>query len=491
MAQIVVTGGGVAGLAASMLLAEDGHEVTLLERDAAEPPAPTEAWEAWERRGVNQFRLLHFFMPRFRILLEQELPQVSKALEAAGAMRFNPIEGAPVEMTGGARAGDEDFTSITARRPVLEAVLAAAARATPGLTVRRGVAVGGLVAGAQAIRGVPHVTGVRTAAGEEIPADLVVDATGRRSPLPQWLESAGARRPVEELEDSGFVYYGRHFRSADGTTPPPLGPLLQSYGSVSVLTLPADNGTWGVGVISSGADTAMRGLRDIERWTAVVQSLPLAAHWLDGEPIEDRIVTMAKIEDRHRSFTVDGAPVATGVVAVADSWACTNPSLGRGASIGMMHCVALRDTLAQCRCRRPRRLQHGVGAGHRVDRRALVSLHLVVRPSSPGGDRRRDPRRAVPARRGRLGHRPVHLLLGRTGPRLLPGRAWPSSRCSAHPRTSSPTPRFSRRPSPSERGGATLPRSARAVATSCRPWQADADRVIGAYRKERRTCVST
>ena len=67
MAQIVVTGGGVAGLAAAMLLAEDGHEVTLLERDAAEPPAPTEAWEAWERRGVNQFRLLHFFMPRFRI----------------------------------------------------------------------------------------------------------------------------------------------------------------------------------------------------------------------------------------------------------------------------------------------------------------------------------------------------------------------------------------------------------------------------------------
>ncbi len=345
MAQIVVTGGGVAGLAASMLLAEDGHEVTLLERDAAEPPAPTEAWEAWERRGVNQFRLLHFFMPRFRIMLEQELPQVLKALEAAGAMRFNPLESAPVEMTGGPRGGDEDFTALTARRPVVEAVMAAAAQATLGLTVRRGVAVGGLVAGAQAIRGVPHVTGVRTAAGEEIPADLVVDATGRRSPLPEWLESAGARRPVEELEDSGFVYYGRHFRSADGTTPPPLGPLLQAYGSVSILTLPADNGTWGIGVIASAADTAMRGLRDIERWTAVVSSLPLAAHWLDGEPIEDRIVTMAKIEDRHRSFTVDGAPVATGVVAVADSWACTNPSLGRGASIGMMHCVALRDTL--------------------------------------------------------------------------------------------------------------------------------------------------
>ena len=54
---------------------------------------------------------------------------------------------------------------------------------------------------------------------------------------------------------------------------------------------------------------------------------------------------MAKIEDRHRSFVVDGKPVATGVLAVADSWACTNPSLGRGASIGVMHAVALRDLL--------------------------------------------------------------------------------------------------------------------------------------------------
>lgn len=344
MAEIVVTGGGVGGLVAAMVLAEDGHDVTLLERDAAEPSAPSEAWEDWERRGVNQFRLLHFFQPRFRIDLERELPRVVKALEAAGALRMSPIGGAPVEMTGGVRPGDGDFETVTGRRPVVEAVLAAAALATPGLTVRRGVAVGGLVAGAQAVRGVSHVTGVRTTEGEEIAADLVVDATGRRSPLPDWLESV-ACRPVEELEDSGFVYYGRHFRSADGTTPPVLGPLAQQYGSISTLTLPADNGTWGVGVITSAKDKAMRELRHVERWDAVVQSLPLVAHWLDGEPLEDRVVVMAKIEDRHRSFTVDGVPVATGVVAVADSWACTNPSLGRGASIGMMHSLALRDTL--------------------------------------------------------------------------------------------------------------------------------------------------
>ena len=96
-----------------MLLADDGHEVTLLERDEADPPAPSDAWEAWERRGVNQFRLaafLHAALPdRAR---EGALPRVVKALEAAGAVRINPIDGAPVEMTGGARPGDDDLTSL-------------------------------------------------------------------------------------------------------------------------------------------------------------------------------------------------------------------------------------------------------------------------------------------------------------------------------------------------------------------------------------------
>jgi hypothetical protein len=32
-------------------------------------------------------------------------------------------------------------------------------------------------------------------------------------------------------------------------------------------------------------------------------------------------------------------------VAVADSWACSNPANGRGASIGMLHALTLRDQL--------------------------------------------------------------------------------------------------------------------------------------------------
>ena len=67
--------------------------------------------------------------------------------------------------------------------------------------------------------------------------------------------------------------------------------------------------------------------------------------WLDGEPLDDQVSVMAKIEERHRSFVLDGHPVAIGVVALADSWACTNPSVGRGISIGTIHAVGLRDLL--------------------------------------------------------------------------------------------------------------------------------------------------
>ena len=194
---------------------------------------------------MNQFRLLHLFLPRFRQIAEVELPEVIAGMEAAGALRLNPLDGAPVEMTGGFRPGDEEVESVTARRPVAESVVASVAAATPGVTIRRGVAVRGLLTGAEATAGVPHVVGVMTDGGEEIGADLVIDATGRRSPLTSWLATAGARSPIEEIDDVGFVYYGRHFRSSDGSTPPAFGPLLQHYDSLSVLTLPADNGTWG------------------------------------------------------------------------------------------------------------------------------------------------------------------------------------------------------------------------------------------------------
>ncbi len=347
MARVLVIGAGVGGLTTAMLLGRDGHDVTVLERDAA--PVPTDndtAWRSWDRRGVNQFRLLHYFLPRFRAIVESELPEVPRELDRAGALRFNPFKFIPDAFTGGWREGDERFEALTGRRPVVEAALARVAADTKNVTIRRGVAVRSLIVG-EPIRDLVRVVGVRTDEGEELRADLVVDVSGRRSALPGLLADAGAPRPIEEVEDSGFLYYGRHFRSNDGSVPALMGPLLYDCDTISLLTLPADNGAWGIGVITSAKDKALRGLRDVHKWTDVVSAFPLAAHWLNGEPLSPEVDVIAKIEDRHRSFEVDGKPVACGIVAVGDSWACTNPSLGRGASVGAIHAVALRDLIHQ------------------------------------------------------------------------------------------------------------------------------------------------
>jgi len=345
--KIVVAGAGLVGLSSALLLARDGHQVTVVERDGAAPTDPATAWEEWERRGVNQFRLPHLFASRYRALMQAELPDVMADLIDAGALEWHPLGHVPASLREPGRPGDEDLVAVTGRRVVVESVVARAAEEARGVEIRRGEPIGGLVAGPADASGIPAVGGVRLESGEELPADLVVDAAGRRSPLPSWLEGLRAAPLAEESDDSGFVYYGRHFRSTDGVVPDVPGVLpVQEYGTISLLTLPADNGTWSVVVVTSSEDTVLRGLRDADRWMTVVRSLPGGDAWVAGDPIDDRVMSMTKLEDRIRSVVVDGRPVVAGLLPVGDSWACTNPSVGRGASIGLMHAVALRDLLA-------------------------------------------------------------------------------------------------------------------------------------------------
>lgn len=344
MARIVVLGGGVCGLAGGMMLARDGHEVTVLERDADPVPGSVEeAWEKWSRDGVTQFRLAHFLQPAGRAVLEDELPEVLEALVSAGAMRLDLLGLAPPNLAeGGPRAGDERFVTYTARRPVFEQVLGKAAEAEPGVEVRRGGAVNELTI--EDDNGVAHVTGVRLDSGETLRADLVVDAMGRHSQLPRWCRDANIGTLHEESEDSGFIYYGRYFRSADGTTPQPFGPLLAPIGTFSILTLPADNGTWAVALVTSSGDQSLKRMRDPDLWTAVIEACPLHAHWLQGELIGE-LEAMGGMIDRYRRPVSDGQPLLTGIALLGDAWACTNPSLGRGISLGLLHTKCLREVV--------------------------------------------------------------------------------------------------------------------------------------------------
>src|SRR5579859_7611682 len=141
---------------------------------------------------------------------------------------------------------------------------------------------------------------------------------------------------MDEAEESGFFYYTRHFRATTGNIPPFRAGLLTHFHSFSLLALPGDLRTWSVTVFFFVGDTALKALRDPARWSTLIAACPAHAQWLDGEPITD-VLAMGGIADRYRRFVIDGSPVATGVLAAGDAWACTNPVGGRGMSMGLMH----------------------------------------------------------------------------------------------------------------------------------------------------------
>jgi 2-polyprenyl-6-methoxyphenol hydroxylase-like FAD-dependent oxidoreductase len=346
MARIVVLGGGVIGLSTAMMLARQGHGVTVFERDSTPVPgSPEEAWHAWERRGVAQFRQPHFLHAATRHILDRHLPDVQEALLQAGGVTFDPSTLMPPSIADRTpREGDERFVTVTGRRSTIEyAVARSADRILP---VVRGVSIAGLLAGSPAAAGIPHITGVRTMDGQEFCADLVVDAMGRRSKLPDWLEAAGGHRPIEEDEESCFIYYTRFFHSTVGAVPAYRAGIVTHFHSFSLLTLPGDSHTWSVTVFTFSGDPALKALRDPGHWTALVGACPLHAHWLDGAPITD-VLPMGGVSNRYRRFVVDGAPVATGIISVGDAWACTNPIGGRGISIGLMHALGTAEVVRE------------------------------------------------------------------------------------------------------------------------------------------------
>lgn len=342
---IVVVGAGITGLTTAVLLARSGHRVTVLDRDKLAPPATAEeAWEIWSRPGVSQFRQPHFMLPRWHQEMRREFPELADGLLAAGAQRVNLLHLQSAEATHGWAAGDEQFETVTARRPVLEAALSALlAEHQERLEIRRGAAVRGLLA--DVVGGVPHVRGVRTDEGN-LDADVVVDAAGRHTRLPRSITDCGASAPWVEDEPSGFIYYSRHYRSLDERMPRSANPVLNHFPSMSVLCLPCDAGTFSIVLVIGSEDRALRVLRQEPEWLAAVAGNPVAARWAAQGVPTTPVMPIAGIQDIRRSYVSDGAPVALGLFAVGDSSAATNPSLGRGTAIGAIQACVLRDVLA-------------------------------------------------------------------------------------------------------------------------------------------------
>ncbi|PZG39593.1 hypothetical protein C1I98_23600, partial [Spongiactinospora gelatinilytica] len=183
------------------------------------------------------------------------------------------------------------------RTGLRESALALAAARRPGVTVRRGVRVTGLLGAPAAV---PAVTGVRTSGGEEIRADLVVDAMGRGTPSSAWLTALGSAGPRTEPEDHGFAYYSRYFTGPEH--PVRMAPPYTQLGTFALLTIPGGHDTWSVTFVTGRGDAPLKHLRDPERSPGRCAPAPAHAHWCAGTP-GTGVLVMAGVLDRRRRPT--------------------------------------------------------------------------------------------------------------------------------------------------------------------------------------------
>ncbi|HEY7032188.1 MAG TPA: hypothetical protein VH482_12695 [Thermomicrobiales bacterium] len=344
---VAVIGGSAAGSFAALLLARAGHDVRVLERDHLEPAPDVEAAAAAAfRPTAPQIVQPHIVMAKCRELLRERLPDVYRGLLAAGVAEAPLATHMPPSLADTtAGPGDERLTVLATRRSTVDWVLRRAVLAESGVTLRCGVRVVGLRADAGEP---PRVTGVRTDQGD-IEADLVVDATGRRSAIDHWLRAIGARPTLTSRAECGTAYFSRHYRLRSGAVLP--GPattrIVERLDEFAAGIWGCDNGAMHLAVIPLGADHRFRALMRPEVLEAVLRTVAAIAPWLEVlDPITD-VFAMGAVQNSLRRLVVGGVPVAFGLHAVGDSVCTTNPVFGRGLSLALWGAVALTDSVAE------------------------------------------------------------------------------------------------------------------------------------------------
>lgn len=216
--QAVVIGGSLAGLMTARVLADYFDHVTVLERDEIEDRPVI-------HKSIPQGNHLHGLLQGGQQVLSSLYPGFTGELRTLGATRaivgrdivwYLP-DGKAYNPTGSLREPlDLGFEGHCASRGLIEFLIRRLTLALPNVKLETGITVRELAQSGG------HVQGVRCSGSRSFTAELVVDAGGRGSRAPLWLEAMGFSQPDETTIGVDTAYSTANFRRPKSYTGEPL-----------------------------------------------------------------------------------------------------------------------------------------------------------------------------------------------------------------------------------------------------------------------------